>query len=224
MANRREHGRECYVGSYPVAVALTALSMAGCGGMVESPLSDGDSGEASRPLVACGGDLVGTWTAFRTSLIRPPAPLRSASPCAWRVVTWAPEAQGQVTFGSDGILTSTMVISQDQTVIVPEACWDTSDCQALQGIVAPQGGWASASCVGSGLSECTCRIVITPQPQQVPVFEIEYGVDDGGLSVGWDTPGHAGLGPPMPYCVQGNTLSWLTTVANGEVVLISATR
>jgi hypothetical protein len=28
----------------------------------------------------------------------------------------------------------------------------------------------------------------------------------------------------MPYCVQGNTLSWLTTVANGEVVLISATR
>jgi hypothetical protein len=213
------------VRSDAVALALTAASVAGCGGMIESPPSDGGAAESSLPFIACGGDLVGTWAASHTSLIRAPVPSRSTNPCAWRVVTWAPEAQGQVTFGSDGVLTSTMTLAQDQTVVVPEACWDASDCQALQGMIAPQGGATSALCVGSRPSECTCHLVVAPlQPKQVPVLEVGYSVDDGGLSVGWETPGHSGLGPPMPYCVRGDTLSWVSTATNGEVVLITATR
>lgn len=203
-----------------VALALTALSAAGCGGLVDSTPSDRDAGESSRPFVACGGNLLGTWTPSHASLLRPPMPTRPNACPGWRRIAIAPQAGGSVTFRSDGTYASTVSVGNDQTVVVPEGCSHAPDCDALQARIAPQGSLASVSCAASGPAECTCREVLTPAP--APLVESAYSVEDAGLYVGSVTPG--GIGSPIPYCVQGNTLSWLSTVLDGEVVLINATR
>jgi hypothetical protein len=206
------------VRSYAVSLTLAVLGLAGCGGLVESPLDDRDSGESSLPFVACGGDLVGTWMPSYASLLRPPPP-EDACP-GWRRIAITPVVGGSVTFRSDGTYATTTSVGNNETIVVPESCSHTPDCDALQARIAPQGSLVSASCAASGPSECTCREVITPAP--APLVESVYSVDDGGLYIGSATPG--GIGSPIPYCVRGNTLSWLSTVLGSEVVLVSATR
>ena len=163
-----------------------ALSVIGCGGMVDSPSGD-DTGESSLPFVACGGDLLGTWTVSSASLVRAPTP--PPDTCTGRVVlSTTPEVAGWVTFRGDGTMTSAASVGNDQTFVVPLRCTDASDCNSLQGTMGGAGSTSSISCATSGRAECTCRLLLTLPP--APRLDLPYRVAVGGLYVGLDTTPH----------------------------------
>jgi hypothetical protein len=183
--------------------------------LVESASSEADAGDSGLDFVACGGDLLGTWTVSSATLLRAPTP--SPPPCPGRVLrSVTPVAAGWATFRSDGTMTGTLSVGNDQTFAVPLSCTDASDCNSLQGIL--NGASASVSCATSEPAECMCGVVLTPL--LAPPLGAQYHVDGGSFYLGVG-------GRPFQYCVRGNTISWLVTIGilgTGEVVQVNATR
>jgi hypothetical protein len=135
--------------------------------------------------------------------------------CAQATASWTAQASGTATFGADGTVNVNTTLGLTETLGVPPACLGTADCTSLQMSLqsqVPPGG--SASCTGAASSGCTCTQVIAPQPD---TSSGAYMIQGTSITYGPGTYAE-------PYCVQGNTLVWQSTNANGFVYILTATQ
>src|SRR5262245_5481701 len=106
---------------------VVAIVLTGCGGD-----SDDDSDEdrqATCPVSACGGDVVGTWNvdSFCLTFSEPPAPA-DAPECNDFLRDYGIEAGGTLTFTADGMSTANLTTQVRIDVAMTDAC-----AQALGG-------------------------------------------------------------------------------------------
>jgi hypothetical protein len=202
--------------SSAIALTLTSLCLAGCGGLVDENLGGLDAPDSGVDFVACGGDVLGTWAISGASLIRSPTP--STNSCPGRVaIATRPVAGGWATFESDGTMTGAASVGNDQRYVIPLGCTDASDCHSLD----IQSSSVSVSCEASVSSGCVCSTVLTLTLP--PAMEMPYRVDGGSMFFGLNET-------PVSYCVRDGILSWEWTAPNsafqgaGEVIVIHATR
>jgi hypothetical protein len=186
-----------------------------CGGIVDASAPDsgqGDSVAVPGAFLTCGGNLVGQWLVSSATLIQPPSHWPTL--CAGSSTTLVPRGHGSATFQADGRFESSATVTNDQIIEVPRTCFEGEDCGAIATRL------RSATCIPSGITSCTCHVT----PADMPIaFVGVYAASGDELTLGVQVAG-APRPTPMPYCVRGNTLSWLLTLDGGEIVQMTADR
>lgn len=189
-------------------------AVAGCSRGTSSSGNTGNAGNAgSCGSPACGGDVVGRWTASSacvdtatlTKMVL--GPIASCPGASLSHITAAPS--GEFTLNSDTTYTMSLSVNLTFTIEFPSTCFDAGGCQGgdptfLKGL----SGGATFPVLGSvacdGTTACSCT----------QVAPLKFTDNDGGVETGLYTAGMTlellppmGIGSGGSYCVQGNTLN-----------------
>lgn len=175
------------------------MSAFGCGG-------GGGAGNCSQPA-ACGGDVVGTWTASSTCLSLSESGFISNCPRATLTASGI-SVTGNTTLKADLTYTETFATSGDFAVFVPLSCLafqgqQETCAQYETGLRQAASPFSSVSCT-SDSDGCSCALTVNGQPATKTgtystVNNIITETVDGD-------PNGTGTLDASDYCVQGNKL------------------
>jgi hypothetical protein len=193
-----------------IAIGVTII---GCGSSSSS--SGSDPAATCGKVAACGGDIVGTWSAGASCVTQAAASVPGCTSASVKDVTAT--ARGTSTFNSDGTFTLDSTQSGMETLVIPTSCLSsggtTVTCDALSGLLTAAFGDAgtSASCTTSS-SECDCMVAV---PASTTKESGTYTVSGNTL-----TTKSGGTTTTADYCVQGNELHVISsaTGAAGDIV------
>jgi len=163
-------------------------------------------------VAACGGDLVGTWTASTACVTNGTQTVTMAG-CSI-VATVTPQITGTITFTSTGTYTASLTSTATTTVTVPASCLGvdagaalgstTLSCAELQTEFGGSATVESASCSNGAAGGCTC--ILTPTMPSVAMTAGTY-TTRGTVATTVDATGTSSTS----YCVSGSYLHILSS-------------
>ncbi len=160
---------------------------------------------------ACGGNVVGTWTASDVCISGASTTVMMGT-CSATVVAM-PHVSGTATFNGDGTFTATTAIAIDETIAIPAACLTQSGvtipCSLFGQLISEAEGDAGtgAACSSATGGGCTC--LITSQNQ--PTTSTGTYATSGDSITTTDSTGTSGLPSTSTYCVNGSHLHLIST-------------
>ncbi len=196
---------------------VLALLLTGCGG--DSDEDSDDDRQASCPVRACGGDVVGTWNvdSFCLAFAEPPAPSDEPE-CDDFLRDTSVDAAGTLTFTADGTATSNLTTQFRIDIALTDTCAQALGgnvtqevCDELEATYATDPEYASADCSFSP-GACWCTIVSLPSNSGETSA---YTLDGNQIIIGDSEPSN--------YCVEGDSLT-IGVVASDGSYSIEATR
>lgn len=194
--------------------SMFGLSLLACGGISSRALGGpGDSATADAggvdgdlsadagaqcAVVACGGELVGTWKITASCLEGSPSPLDT---CPGTLVTFESfSASGALTFSADGTWQRDGVVTVTAQESFGSSCGSDALCSGYTSEFEAVAGVEQATCSTSS-GACVCEYM-----QQVTSSNFgTYTSDGSGLAELYDQS--AGTTRHDQYCVNGNTLT-----------------
>jgi hypothetical protein len=177
-----------------LALLVLTASLAACGGTGSS-----DTGACSAGVMACGGDVVGTWkyTRYCNPDLLPFGPNGDCVDTA--NVTFG--GSNTITFASDGTYTSTQTADDHETMTVFSECalGATTACSSLNASTTTDGIAFEQTCTGSAPGNCSCVASQTGTSTTTGKYTI------GGSTLTFSSSAGESNGMSN-YCVQGSEL------------------
>ena len=176
---------------------------AGGGGGTGGGGTGGTSGGGCGNVQPCGGDLVGTWTITSACLHAPD----TADPTCpgYSVSNVSGTETGTLMFAAGGTYTSNVSATASYTEMIPSSCIAPSVCADLPAVYTSLG--AAATCTGT--TTCVCSVAAASNGSEAGT----YAISGTTVTV---TPTY-GYPDAMAYCVQGNTVHFLSYNSAGQV-------
>jgi hypothetical protein len=189
-------------------IATIALTVGGCGDDGGSDSDDGEQGGSCESFVACGGDIVGTWTFTGGCAMFPSnlAPyIDDDSPIAECVNEVIPKIDadiaGTTTFRADG------TYSVDQTTMVRSSFSVSKACLE-------RAANAEVDCAALGAETSGARCVLREAP--VRSMNASTGMYMTSNNQLWMAPADVtSRDEPVEFCVRGDTLTARLAMADG---------
>jgi hypothetical protein len=151
----------------------------------------------------CGGSLVGTWTITGVCLN---ATDTSDPTCpGYALSNLSATESGTLSFASGGTYTANVSATLQYTETIPQSCIDPSTCADIAPTYALLG--IAASCTGTTV--CTCSIAIASNSSEAGTY-----TTSGTTVTSTDSLGYVDT---MAYCVQGNSVHFLSYNSAGQV-------
>lgn len=186
-------------------VAILAASTLAFGCFESDDDDDGNGGGGNGNLDCsfepCGGDLVGTWTAYGFCAAGSTG-LEAFPACNDAVVDGSPDVEGSITFNADGTYSQDTAVSghvryeyDDDCVTQMLGGMMTAEayCQMMQALVPASGGTLTGTCAYAG-GWCKCNLTMNATDRASGTYTTANSTItlDGGSA--------------DPYCVAGNEL------------------
>ena len=191
------------IGAVGMWLVVTA-SVAACGG---GTATIGGTGGSCANVSPCGGNVVGTWNIANfcatgsSSSAAPPVGC-SAQREQFNVVG----ISGTLTFNADGTYSETTTVTESVVLSVAMNCMADGaavSCSQLGQTETSAADGAAVSCVANG-SNCDCTL-----PPRTATLSGTGMYSTSGTLLTITPP--SGSGSTSQYCVQGNTLSLVST-------------
>ena len=176
----------------------SSLGGTGSGGAGQ-PNGGASSGGSCAPIVACGGNLVGTWQVANLcsgALMSTP---NAGCPGASTEINLV-STSGTFTFNADNTTQNNALITFNESAHYPSSCYTAAQCTELQSLLASAANVTSANCGYDAVTGCDCTLMV----ESVPTSTIgTYQTAGSTLTLQSSTQDAP---ETDTYCVQGSTL------------------
>jgi len=164
----------------------------------------GSSGNSCGSVAPCGGDVVGTWT-ISSVCVSEPNTVDPSCP-GYSVSNVSATESGTLSYTAAGTYSATFARTLQYTETIPVSCIAPSTCDYLPYTYALLG--LSASCTGTTV--CTCSVAGSGTGSEAGTYATSGSTLTATDSVSGDID-------TMAYCVQGNTVHFLSYNGAGQV-------
>lgn len=205
--------------------AAGSNGLAGSGGRLDSGSGSSGAGNGAAAgsgstcpaFTPCGGSLVGDWTVEHVCLsISTTKALTQA--CSGASFTVSPlTATGTVSFKADNTMTSSALISFQESLHYPAICFTEAQCMLVATQLSAATGVSEAQCGYDAVTGCSCTLTSS----QATMGSGTYAVQGTNVTM---TNAATGRTEVDSFCVSGNQASFYQVNANGITSSMTVTK
>ena len=171
----------------------------GGGATAGAPGGGASSGGSCAPIVACGGNLVGTWQIAKLCSFALLPTSNVGCPGASAEIN-SLSASGTFTFNADNTTQNNALVAFNESVHYPSSCYSAAQCNDLQALLASDPGVSAANCTYDATIGCDCTLTAESRSTSTTGTYQTAGSTLTIQSGTQTTPEND------TYCVQGSTL------------------